>query len=386
MAVEGFECRVCGFAVLEPVHGFSPLPRVTSDCLPFRQGGRLAVCPKCSAVQALPDEQWLSEINEIYSQYDVYHQSGGVEQHVFHTPTVRMRPRSEVLVENLQALTGTPRSGRLLDVGCGNGVTLRAFAQQGGWELHGLEIHGRNLASLSAIAGFQALHTCSLGELSESFNLITLIHALEHLPDPCTSLRQLRGRLQRGGALFVQVPNAAANPFDYVVADHLCHFSPQTIEVLLQRAGFRRIKVFTDWIMKEISVLAWEHAGDAPPELPGASSPVPGIQDQVNWLNTVIAHARHTAAGSTSFGLFGSSIAATWVAGAVSEYLKFFVEEDPYRIGRVHLNRPIISPEQVPVGASVFLALASPLAASVRERLRHLPFHLHLPVPPKPNT
>jgi 2-polyprenyl-3-methyl-5-hydroxy-6-metoxy-1,4-benzoquinol methylase len=363
------------------VSGFSLLPRVTSDCLPFRQGGKLAVCQRCSAVQAVPDEQWLSETKEIYGKYDVYHQSGGVEQHVFSAPTGRMRPRSEVLVENLQALPGTPRSGRLLDVGCGNGVTLRAFAQLGGWTLHGLELHDRNLASLSAIAGFQTLHTCAPEELSESFDLITVIHALEHFPDPCTSLRQLRSRLQRGGALFVQVPNAAANPFDYVVADHLCHFSPRTIEVLLQRAGFRRIKVFTDWIVKEISVLAWEHAGDAPPEAPGISSPVPEIQHHVNWLNSVIAHARRMAAGSAPFGLFGSSISATWLWSTVSDRVEFFVEEDPSRIGRQHLGCPILSPQQVPPGSLVFMPLAAPVAASIRHRLQYLPFHLCMPVP-----
>jgi hypothetical protein len=272
----------------------------------------------------------------------------------------------------------------LLDVGCGNGVTLKAFAQQGGWKLHGLELHRRNQASLSAIPGFQTLYTCPPEDLSDSFNLITLIHALEHFPDPCKSLRQLRGKLRVGGALFVQVPNAAANPFDYVVADHLCHFSPQTIERVLRRAGFHRVKVFSDWITKEISVLAWEDAHAAPPDLPGDTSLVPEIRDQVNWLNAVIAHARSTAAGSAIFGLFGSSIGATWVAGAVSS-VSFFVEEDPYRLGRMHLNRPIISPQEVPAGASVFLALAAPLAASIRERLQYLPFQLHLPVPPNPN-
>jgi cyclopropane fatty-acyl-phospholipid synthase-like methyltransferase len=380
MAVNGYDCKICGASALQELPEFSSLPRVTSDCLPFREGGRLAVCTTCGAAQALPDERWHAEINEIYSKYDVYHQSGGIEQHVLDSSMGQMRPRSDVLVERIEELPDTPRSGRLLDVGCGNGVTLRAFAERNKWKLYGLDIHDRNLALLSALPGFDTLYTCSPGEVTECFDLITLIHALEHFPDPYTFLTQLRSKLREDGMLFIQVPNASANPFDYVVADHLVHFSPCDLAVLLRRAGFGEIHIFTDWVMKEISLIARRASAEQVQE----ESATPGlgvtrVMTHVNWLNHVIANAKREAATKAPFGLFGSSIAATWLWRAVSDRVEFFVEEDPSRIGRQHLGRPILSPEQVPSGSLVFMALAAPLAVSIQRRLQHLPFHLCMP-------
>ena len=379
MAIDAFDCKVCGCAALEDVPGYSSLARVTSDCRPFRGGGSLVVCAKCGAAQALPDEQWFSEIGEIYGNYDIYHQSGGMEQHVFDNSIGVIRKRSDLLVQRLEELTAIPRSGKLLDIGCGNGVTLRAFADRGRWSLHGLEIDDRSLSSLAHIPGFETLHLCPPGEVQESFDVITLIHALEHFPNPYDFLTQIRGKLRDNGVLFIQVPNAAANHFDHVVADHLLHFNPQTLSVLLRRAGFDRIQIFTEWIIKEISVVARLGKDEAQLNPNSTHVDTSHITAQVGWLNRVVRSAQSAASANSCFGLFGSSIAATWLWRAVSDRVQFFVDEDPNRIGRSHLGCPIIGLQQVPAGASVFLALAEPLAHSVQQRLQHLPFHLREP-------
>jgi len=374
-------CGACGVAALQEIPEFPKLPRVTSDCRPFRDGGKLAVCSVCGAGQALPDERWFAEIGEIYGNYDIYHQSGGYEQYVFDDSSGRMRPRSDVLVDRLKLIADAPRAGKLLDVGCGNGGTMKSFSQQGPWELHGLDLDERNQSRLAGIPGFSKLHTCPPGEVTESFDIITLIHALEHFPDPLGFLQVLRSKLLDRGALFIQVPNASANPFDSVVADHLLHFSPHTLAVLVRRAGFGRIRIFTDWVKKEISLLALPAAEDKalPPDDP--SRPPDHVVSQVKWLAGVIDGAQSLMASGECHGIFGSSIAATWLWSKVSSRVQFFVDEDPNRIGRTHLGRPIISPEQVPPGASVFLAMATTLAESIQERLRGMPFHLHMHPP-----
>src|SRR5207237_9265354 len=110
-------------------------------------------------------------------------------------------------------------------------------------------------------------------------------------------LQQLRSKLRNHGILFIQVPNAEANPFDYVVADHLLHFNPHTLSVLLRRAGFARIQIFTDWVMKEISAIVRLEGDDAEPV--GGSPPHVDIRQtlaQISWLNTVVTSARRAAA------------------------------------------------------------------------------------------
>jgi 2-polyprenyl-3-methyl-5-hydroxy-6-metoxy-1,4-benzoquinol methylase len=377
MAINESVCRACGAAALDEIREFAALPRVTSDCAPFRAGGSLAVCGICGAAQAIADERWLADIAEIYGRYQIYHQSGGAEQHISEPSTAVLRPRSEVLLERLLALPAVPCSGSVLDVGCGTGGTLRAFAARGGWHLYGLEMDERNLPFVSNIPGFARLYTCPAQQLDLQFDLITMVHSLEHFPEPHGFLTDLRSKFSRSGKLFIQVPNAAANPFEYVVADHMIHFTVETLTALLDRAGFTILCLSTGWVTKELSAVASVgslNAAEAP-----TRNFVTRVREQIAWLEMLSAAARAAAGSAASFGLFGTSIAASWLWQSVADRVDFFVDEDVHRIGRTYLGRPVLSPDQAPPGSLVFLALIPSIASEVRAKLQNLPLELRMP-------
>jgi 2-polyprenyl-3-methyl-5-hydroxy-6-metoxy-1,4-benzoquinol methylase len=380
MGVNGSSaCKVCGAAALEEIPEFAALPRITSDCVPFRTGGSLAVCGHCGGAQAIAGERWLADIGEIYGKYQIYHQSGGVEQYVLDPRAGALRPRSEVLAERLAGLPAVPRSGSLLDVGCGTGGTLRAFAARGGWELYGLEMDERNLPFVGAVPGFVRLYNCQVRELPRQFDLITMVHSLEHFPEPHEVLTDLQGKLSAAGKLFIEVPNGAANPFEYVVADHMVHFSPETLAALLERAGFGVDCLATDWVTKELSAVAHPASGDAAPARRSGS--VTRVRQQIAWLEALSAAARDAAGKTASFGLFGTAIAAAWLWQSVGDRVEFFVDEDIHRIGRTYLGRPVLRPDQAPPGSLVFLGLIPRIASAVRAKLQHLPLELRMPPP-----
>jgi 2-polyprenyl-3-methyl-5-hydroxy-6-metoxy-1,4-benzoquinol methylase len=380
MPLEGFTCKVCDSAALEEILHFDELPRVTSDCIPFRQGGRLTVCTLCGAAQALADGQWLSDIAEIYGKYEIYHQSGGVEQQVFDSASGKLRRRSDVLVDRVLSWTDVPTSGKVLDMGCGAGGTLRTFAERDRWLLYGAEMDERNLPLLAPIPGFQKLYTCDAKEIPDTFDIITMVHSLEHLQEPSSLLSDLRGKLSPNGRLVIQVPNAALNPFDYVVADHMIHFSPAPLANLLRRSGFDIEYLSTDWIPKEISVVA---RVAVEPQTVDWEAPGADVVGQVGWLRELVKEARiiAQAPADVPFGLFGSSIAAAWLWQAVRDRVTFFVDQDSSRVGKEYLGIPVLSPPQVPAGAIVFVPLAPQLAGIIGKQLQGLPFDLRLPPP-----
>jgi len=380
MPLKEFKCKVCDSAALEEILHFDELHRVTSDCLPFRQGGRLAVCTLCGAAQALADGKWLSDIAEIYGKYEIYHQSGGVEQQVFDSESGRLRRRSDVLLDRVFSQPNVPNSGKVLDIGCGAGGTLRTFAERGRWILHGAEMDERNLPLLAPIPGFQKLYTCDAKEIPDTFEIITMVHSLEHVLEPTDLLSDLRGKLAPDGRLVIQVPNAALNPFDYVVADHMIHFSPDPLANLLRRSGFVVEYLSTAWIPKEISVVARVAMEPLTVNWKAASADVVG---QVGWLRELVKEAKTIAEGpdSVPFGLFGSSIAAAWLWQAVRDRVTFFVDQDSSRVGKEYLGLPVLSPSQVPPGAIVFVPLAPQLAGIIEQQLQGLPIDLRLPPP-----
>jgi hypothetical protein len=90
------------------------------------------------------------------------------------------------------------------------------------------------------------------------------------------------------------------------------------------------------------------------------------------WLVEVRAAARaaRRSAPRGLFGLFGSSIAATWLAQELDGAVDFFVDEDPNRNGASFMDRPIVAPEDVTAGAHVFIGVGGGMAQSIADRLR----------------
>jgi 2-polyprenyl-3-methyl-5-hydroxy-6-metoxy-1,4-benzoquinol methylase len=345
---------------------------VTSDSKPYPPGGKLFVCGRCGMAQKIVDADWLRETGEIYRDYEMYHQSASNDQAVFDPVSGRPSGRSEVLARRLRESGVLPASGTLLDVGAGSGAMLAAFsAARTDWKLFGLDLDDRRERALMAIPRFERLFTVSPEQLSPQFDLITLVHSLEHFPDPLSMLRSLRKRIAPGGRLFIQVNNVDRTPFDLVVADHLCHFTPRSLAYLVARAEFKIDAVRTDWVKKEISLLATVGPERSQPDLADPSIAMAKVETDVAWLNGMLAHAR-ASAGSARFGIFGTSVAATWLAGGLGDAVKFFVDEDPGREGRSHLGRPILKPAEIPPGAVVYLAFVREVADEIRRRLADL--------------
>ena len=145
----------------------------------------------------------------------------------------------------------------MLDVGCGNGAMLRAFSQAvPRWSLAGTELDDKYRDVIESIPGVQSLHTCSPWDVPGEFDVITMVHVLEHIPQPEAYLRRLLTKLRPGGLLVVELPHHVANPFELLIADHCTHFAADTAAALLHRAGFEVLQTGDDWVPKELTLVA----------------------------------------------------------------------------------------------------------------------------------
>ncbi len=105
--------------------------------------------------------------------------------------------------------SGLKEGSKILDIGCADGEFLHQLSKFGDFDLHGLELEGRASERARKRGGFQ-LH---IGELKEGvyekgqFDLITLVHVFEHLPDPAGTVAILSGIIKKGGELYIEQPN-----------------------------------------------------------------------------------------------------------------------------------------------------------------------------------
>ncbi|MBB3212990.1 SAM-dependent methyltransferase [Herbaspirillum sp. Sphag1AN] len=375
-------CHICD-GVLQSLNGFQTLVQVTSDCRPWRTGGRLAVCSSCGAVQKPATPAWMEEANEIYAHYDIYSQGGGAEQTAFDAGGASAA-RSSKIVEWLAIAGKLPSIGKMLDIGCGNGAFLRAFSQSyPGWELAGLELSDRNRTTIEAIPGVTQLHIGALTEVNQKFDLIVLIHALEHIPDPVAYLRSLTGHLNPGGRLLIEVPDLTSSPFDILIADHTTHFTAAVLPRVINAAGFTVQSLESGFIPKELSLLA-QFCGDLAKDkitdnLQTSDFDADGGKKaaaHIAWLQALYAQA---SAEKNDCGIFGTSISATWLAASLGDQVRFFIDEDANRIGRSHMGRPIFSPADTPQGSTLLVPLRADIAQAIARRFDQLECRFVLP-------
>lgn len=139
-----------------------------------------------------------------------------------------------------------PKSGSLLDVGCGNGSFLEIAKK-----------FSRNVCGIDASA--YCTKTCRekglnvhCGELEEvnfpnsSFDVVTIFHVIEHVLNPRSLLVEVRRILKVGGCVVVRTPNVdskiskATGPYWGWMNPpfHLYYFSPSSLSKILKSTGF----------------------------------------------------------------------------------------------------------------------------------------------------
>jgi len=148
----------------------------------------------------------------------------------------------------LKSVFPDPENRRLLDIGCGSGVFLK-LAKEAGFDAYGLDL-SEQAAKLAAREVPERIF-CGTEEAlitaGESYDVLVLLHTLEHVLDPFQYLKRIRQLLRRPGGLMVQVPNVGSCQASLLGSRwygldcprHICNFSLYSLLFLLGRCGFR---------------------------------------------------------------------------------------------------------------------------------------------------
>jgi len=161
-------------------------------------------------------------------------------------------------LEKYKGKKGEGEAPVLLDVGCGNGDFLELAKET--YQIHGTEISPFAVEYVKRNLGTK-IHMGNLDKLNllpNTYDVITIWHTLEHMPDPLENLKEAKRILKNDGLLIIEVPNMNAyieraiyrivkrkQERFFSIYDrepHLFHFTPSTLKDILKRAGFRVVK------------------------------------------------------------------------------------------------------------------------------------------------
>lgn len=139
---------------------------------------------------------------------------------------------------------------RVLECGAGGGEFSYLLASRG-YRLTGIEPNDGYREYAAAEYGVD-LRPGTIDDndfAAGEFDLITLFHVLEHVPDPGAALVRLAGWLRSGGHLYIEVPNAltaVSSPANLYHRAHLYYFSAAPLVALAGNAGLTAITVEGD--------------------------------------------------------------------------------------------------------------------------------------------
>jgi 2-polyprenyl-3-methyl-5-hydroxy-6-metoxy-1,4-benzoquinol methylase len=140
---------------------------------------------------------------------------------------------------------------RLLDLGCGNGHFLKT-ARRLGWMSYGVDTDASAAEAARDCGEIIGSEVNGLGaDYERFFDVVTLSHVIEHVPDPVATLRHCRRVLKPGGYVWIETPNIGSAGYEFFGASwrgleaprHLVLFNPASLRICLERAGFERIRI-----------------------------------------------------------------------------------------------------------------------------------------------
>ena len=162
-----------------------------------------------------------------------------------------MEPGQLSMADAIFARLSRPRpshGNQHLDFGCGPGQYME-FMRRGGWKTTGIEFS--DAAAAPARTRFPVVLTSEVGSLpNQGFDYITLLHSLEHVPDPQQILTALARKLAPDGEMLVEVPNVFCHEYRWFGVSfsmfqapvHLQFFSDGAMNRLAAGAGLKVVR------------------------------------------------------------------------------------------------------------------------------------------------
>lgn len=230
-------CPVCGSSNINPL-------LTVEDHSVSKEQFVIWQCTSCSLrfTQDVPDEESVGR----------YYQSS---DYISHTNTskglinkIYQRVRKHTLSQKAGLIIGeTVKEGKILDIGAGIGAFLNTMKAKG-WEVVGIEPDEGARRQAKNLFHLDLDETDALQQIPEdSFEAITLWHVLEHVHQLHAYIERLKEILKANGKIFVAVPNYESTDSSiyklywaaYDVPRHLYHFTPKSMQVLMQQHGLK---------------------------------------------------------------------------------------------------------------------------------------------------
>lgn len=362
-------CSICDIPFDSPLY-VSPANRsITTMGAVYEGKTEVYFCKNCGHLQTTE----LPNLHEYYdSEYEINIQSEEDDQ-LYKIVDGESVYRADHQAAIFLRKVSLPPSARVLDYGCAKSATLRKIMRQRADIVpYQFDVTDKYIPFWKNFSQPQqwATHTVK-SEWVGTMDAVVSFYAFEHATQLKAVLRSIRDLLKAEGKLYFIVPNTYTNTADFVVADHINHFSELSLRRLLSETGFNAVDVDADSHESAFVVVA-EKPLQAAEKFQADARQIATLNQRANeissyWQNIAgrIQEFEAHLPRNDNYAIYGAGFYGNFIASNLRhpEHIACYIDQNNHLQGRENAGKPIVAPEKVSADIKHILIGLNPIRA-----------------------
>jgi 2-polyprenyl-3-methyl-5-hydroxy-6-metoxy-1,4-benzoquinol methylase len=373
-------CRICGGALSDPVYSSSGMS-ITSVRSVHGTSLTVYMCPSCFHVQ----KPALQSTDTYYDKdYRISLESDEFDQ-LYDKVENKCIYRTDYQAELVLNSVDVPFKARILDYGAGKASTLmKISALRPDLVPYVFDVSDTYKKYWQVLSREQQATYNIPRSWENAFSLVMAHFVLEHVEDPCRFFSNIADLLTDEGYLFFTVPNILTNPGDFIVADHINHFSFSSITTALKNTSLSIVTIDKSIFRGAIVCVAKLNVKSTPADHNDSSDFTGDISKIVRYWLDFDRHLDRTAKRymSASTAIFGAGVYGSYIAAKIKDsvLLRCFLDNSPHLINSRHMGFPVFAPHDMPEDIRVIYSGLNPsiarrvLASLQKDRISNVIF------------
>jgi hypothetical protein len=356
-------CNICHASLGQPIYVATKDRALTSLC-ELRDGKiQIWACPACAHLCGEP----LDDTKAYYaSDYRILLDQDDEDQ-IYEVQASDIVYRTDHQVATLLSKIEIPFSAKFLDYGCAKASTpkrLHASRQD-------VQFHLFDVSEMYTSYWYQFVKPsqCAIHHTPANwqghFDIVTSFFSLEHIPTPLDTVKHIASLLNDEGIFYGIVPDTFGNVADFVVIDHVNHFTAASLHTLLRNSGFNDIQIDAQAHRGALVFTARKNGAlTSCPDVDATHRQATELARYWTQLSTRIQRSEQDH-GHLPAAIYGSGFYGAYIASVLKNphRVEYFLDASPYQQGKHLFGKRVIAPQTLPESVKLLYVGLNPAIA-----------------------
>ena len=354
-------CNICGAELDAPLYAANDSKSLTSLCEIHPAPTTVWFCAECTHLSS----RALSDNDSYYETTYKISLNTEDEDQIYEKNGDKIIYRTQYQADVLLGKLDLPPGSRIIDYGCAKSATMNhVLASRPDLDLHLFDVSEMYIPYWDRIVPADHRATFEIPiAWRGTMDAVTSFFVLEHIPQPGDALKEMASLLNSNGVLYGIVPDTLSNPADFIVVDHVNHFTVPSLHLALKRAGFSGIEIDTKAHRGAMIFTARKTGSET--TLQSVKTVTRAIKELAAYWNDASNVISNAESENGKAAIYGSGFYGAYIFSRLRkpELIECFLDQSPFLQGREMFGKKIINPEDMPDDIDLVYVGLNPMIA-----------------------